>query len=121
MQTALAGKQLMYYVVHAKSFLVLDHDYDGSCIDSIPSAWRVVISYPSTCLIYFVLVLDHSAHYGGVPKSAKRPAHADHRPRHVATRSDNVRAPKSSRGVLMASSIIFDYSEHPKHFHSPLC
>ena len=81
----------MYYVVHAKSFLVLDLNYDASCIDSIPSVWRVVISFHSTCLVCLVLVLDHSAHYAGVPSSAERPAYADHRPRHVATRSDNAR------------------------------
>ena len=38
-------KQLIYYVVHAKSFLVLGLNDDGSCIDSITFVWRVVISF----------------------------------------------------------------------------
>lgn len=56
----------MYYVVRSRSFAVLDLNYDGSCIDSIPSVWCVVITFHSTCLIYLVLILDHSAHYGGI-------------------------------------------------------
>ena len=33
-----------------------------------------------------------------VPRSAERPAYADHRPRHVATRSDNARGPEEVGG-----------------------
>ena len=109
-------KQLTYYVVHAKSFLVLGLNDDGSCIDSISFVWRLVISFHSTCLIYLMLVLDHSAHYDGVPRSAERSAHADHRPRHVATRSDNAREPEELGGL----NGNLDYSKHAKHFYCPL-
>ena len=94
MQTALTGKPLMYYVVHAKSFLVLNYSHDGSCIESIPSVWRVVISYPLTCLIYFVLLLITQRTMAEYRNQRKRPAHADHRSRHVATRSDYARGPE---------------------------
>ena len=94
----------MRYVVHAKLFLVLDLNHDVSCIDSIHLPDLSCAGFGSISALW------------RVPRSAERPAHADHRPRYVATTSDNARGPEEVGGF----NGDLDYSKHAKRLYSPV-